>query len=46
MDRLPARIEEQMQKALSVDQLCRADQLSQIGWDGGEGCEREKERRG
>lgn len=27
-----------------MDQLCQADKLPQIGWDGGEGCERERER--
>lgn len=29
MDRLPVQMEEQMQRALSVDQLCRADNLFQ-----------------
>lgn len=34
MNRLPAQMEEQMQRPLSVDQLCGADKLSQVGWDG------------
>lgn len=46
MKRLPAWMEEQMHRALSVDQLCGADKLSQIGWDGGEAYKRKKERRG